>query len=144
MDIVRALVRGHELPTFERALHTCLEVGLDERVAQPADVALRIGLAAGGVPVLAHPCRTDAGISEAPKWALEEYVSMGLGGVEAYHHSHNPEMIDRMVRFARKHDIAISCGSDSHNESRKPMPWNPELCRSLLERLDVEVPSAAA
>ncbi len=143
IDIARALVRGGEVPTFERAIVACAEVGLESIITQPAERALAVGLAAGATPVLAHPARAEYGFQTATDSILKELTDMGLGGVEAYHHSHKPEEIERLLNFARANKLAVSCGSDSHNSSRKPMPWNPELCRSLLERLDLRIEMAA-
>jgi 3',5'-nucleoside bisphosphate phosphatase len=144
IDIARALLRGGEVPNFDRAVYLCRQFGLDETINQPADKAMAIGLRAGGVPVIAHPARNEYDIAEANLNILNEFVEMGLGGIEIYHYSHKLEDIERLTAFARQNDLAISCGSDSHNEARKPMPWNPELCRSLLERLNRQAPSLAA
>jgi predicted metal-dependent phosphoesterase TrpH len=141
VDIARALHRGGEVRTFDQALNLCLQFGLQERVcAQPADKALRIGVAAGGIPVLAHPNRYEKGFTVPTDQTLHEFKEAGLAGVEAYHPSHKPEDVARLLKFANDNELAVSCGSDSHNEARRPQPWNPELCRSLLERFDVQVP----
>jgi predicted metal-dependent phosphoesterase TrpH len=143
-DIPRALVCGNEVQNYDHAYSVCMGGGFDEIINQPAELGFEIGNMAGAVMVLAHPGRSDPGISYASDHVLEEFVEMGLSGVEAYHYSHGGDAIERLVRFARKRDLAISCGSDSHNEARKPMPWNPELCRSLLERLDIDISEVAA
>ncbi|NWJ47370.1 MAG: PHP domain-containing protein [Chloroflexi bacterium] len=143
-DIPRALVRGDEVQSYDHAYSVCMGGGFDEIINQPAELGFEIGNMAGAVMVLAHPGRSDPGISYASDHVLDEFVEMGLAGVEAYHYSHGGDAIERLVRFARKRDLAISCGSDSHNEARKPMPWNPELCRSLLERLDIDISEVAA
>lgn len=144
IDIARALVRGGEVPAFDRAFQLCREVGIERTITQPAARAFAVGLQAGAVPVLAHPARSEADISSANTQILQDMVEMGLAGLEIYHYSHKPEDIIRLTAFARENKLAISCGSDSHNETRKPMPWNPELCKSLLERLDRRAPSLAA
>jgi predicted metal-dependent phosphoesterase TrpH len=143
IDIVRALVKGDEISTFDRAFNLCLGLGLDEVINQPADKAFAVGRQIGAVMVLAHPGRSDPGISYVPDSALLEFKEMGLDGLEAYHYSHSQHEIERLTQFAKTQGLAVSCGSDSHNESRKPMPWNPELCRSLLERLDLALSMAA-
>jgi hypothetical protein len=97
---------------------------------------LAVGREAGAIPVLAHPGRGGSEICAAPNEVLDEMVEMGLEGVEVYHYTHTTEMEERLTKFAHKNDLAISCGSDSHDEKRQPLPWHPELCRSLLERLE--------
>jgi 3',5'-nucleoside bisphosphate phosphatase len=144
VDIARALYRGGEVATFDQALHECRKEGLERICSQPADVALKVGLAAGGIPVLAHPGRYEYGFTVATTEILREMVDMGLAGVEVYHYSHQPADVARYLEFARQNELIISAGSDSHNESRKPTPWNPELTRTLLERLNMSVPNSSA
>lgn len=142
IDIARALHRGGEVRTFDQALNLCMQYGMKERIcSQPADKALQIGVAAGGIPVLAHPNRYEKGFTVPTDQTLHEFKEAGLGGVEAYHPSHKPEDVTRLLNFAHKNDLVVSCGSDSHNEARRPQPWNPELCRAMLERFDVSLPT---
>ncbi len=139
-DIARAMVRGGEVATFEQALTECRKFGLDRICCQAADVALKVAIEAGGVPVMAHPGRQEYGFTVATAETLREMVEFGLAGLEVYHHSHQPADVARYLDFAHQNKLAISAGSDSHGESRKPMPWNPELTRTLLERFDLPVP----
>ncbi|MDI7246806.1 MAG: PHP domain-containing protein [Bacillota bacterium] len=73
----------------------------------PAE-AVRLVLAAGGVPVLAHPGRT------AGDALLEELVDAGLQGIEAYYPTHGPELTRRWVEAARRHGLIVTGGSDFH------------------------------
>ncbi len=141
VDIAKALWRGGEVKNFDQALNLCMKFGLAERIcSQSADKAIRVGVAAGGVPVLAHPGRLEKGFTVPDDKTLLEFKEAGLAGIEVYHYSHQPEEVARFLKFTHDHELAVSCGSDSHNESRRPTPWSPELCRSLLERLDIAVP----
>ncbi len=133
-DIVRALVRGGEVSTFDRGYNLCVPFGIEHTCSQPADRAIEAALSAGGIPMLAHPGRAEYSFSRATPEVLTELVGMGLAGVEVYHYSHQPADIELYQNFARRHNLLISAGSDSHNEARKPTPWNPELTRGLLER----------
>ncbi|MEI6046684.1 MAG: PHP domain-containing protein [Chloroflexota bacterium] len=137
-ELSRALLHGGEVESFSQARALCREVDVDGPITQSVKLALAVGLAAGAIPVLAHPGRGGSEISAAPNEVLEEMVQMGLKGVEVYHYTHTPEMVERLMKFARKHDLLISCGSDSHDEVRGPKAWHPELCRSLLEHLGLE------
>jgi predicted metal-dependent phosphoesterase TrpH len=143
-ELSRALVLGGEVADIAQARAVCREVDRDGSITQSVERALAVGLAAGAIPVLAHPGRGGSEICAAPNEVLDEMVEMGLKGVEVYHYTHTPEMEERLVKFAQKNDLAISCGSDSHDDVRKPLPWHPELCRSLLERLDIEDSTLAA
>ncbi len=142
IDVARALHRGGEITTFDQAIKFCRQHGLDRICSQPADEAIRVALAAGGIPVIAHPGRQEYGFTVATTETLRELVEVGLAGIEVYHYSHGPAEINRYLEFARQHGLAISAGSDSHGENRKPTPWNPELAAALLERFDLEQPAA--
>jgi predicted metal-dependent phosphoesterase TrpH len=143
-ELSRALLRGGEVADLAQARAVCREVDTDGSITQSVERALAVGRAAGAIPVLAHPGRGGSEICAAPNEVLDEMVEMGLEGVEVYHYTHTTEMEERLIKFARKNDLAISCGSDSHDEKRQPLPWHPELCQSLLERLDLNENSLAA
>lgn len=140
VEIARALYLGGEVPTFDRAMRLAYEVGLGRVCSQSADKAISVSLAAGGVPVMAHPGREEYGFKIATLEVLRELVEYGLAGVEVYHYSHPQAEVEKYRNFARQNNLIISAGSDSHNVARKPTPWNPELVRDLLERLDVAPP----
>jgi predicted metal-dependent phosphoesterase TrpH len=140
IDIGRALVKGGEVRSLEHGLDLCRPAGLDRICFQDADKALSVAVAAGGVPVIAHPGRAEHGFSSASSTVLQELQALGLAGLEAYHPSHSPETIEYYLDFARRHKMLVSAGNDSHTEIRKPTPWNPQLVRGLLERFDVGVP----
>jgi predicted metal-dependent phosphoesterase TrpH len=143
-ELSRALLRGGEVADLAQARAVCREVDTDGSITQSVERALAVGRAAGAIPVLAHPGRGGSEICAAPNEVLNEMVEMGLEGVEVYHYTHTTEMEERLTKFAQKNDLAISCGSDSHDEKRQPLPWHPELCRSLLERLDLNDSTLAA
>lgn len=140
VEIARALYHGGEVATFDQALRLCREVGLDRVCSQSADKAIQVSLAAGGIPIMAHPGREEYGFKIATVEVLREMVEFGLSGVEVYHYSHPPAEVEHYRNFARQNGLIISAGSDSHNESRKPTPWDPELVRDMLERLNVTPP----
>lgn len=76
---------------------------------------------AGGIPVLAHPMK----ISHLTRQGGEDFFerldrqlvklkSWGLGGMECYYSSHQPEETERLVCMAKKHGLIITAGSDFH------------------------------
>lgn len=142
IEIARALYKGGEVATFDQALRLGREFGMERVCSQSADKAIAVSLAAGGIPIMAHPGREEYGFKVATLEILREMVEFGLAGVEVYHYSHPPAEVERYHNFARQNGLIISAGSDSHNESRKPTPWDPELVRALLERLNVAPPKA--
>jgi len=63
---------------------------------------------AGGIAVLAHPGQLlnfDA---------IDEWAELGLEGIEVYHPSHNEEDRQRALRYAKKHNLIVTGGSDFH------------------------------
>lgn len=71
---------------------------------------------AGGVPVLAHPVylKNDA--------LIEEFVAVGLAGIEVYHSGHGPKEIRRYEEIATRLNLVKTGGSDYHGESREGQP----------------------
>jgi len=65
-------------------------------------------LAAGGVPVLAHP--NCMGRDEY----IPELIGCGLRGIEVYHTDHTPEAVRRYEEIARANNLLITGGSDCH------------------------------
>jgi len=43
------------------------------------------------------------------------------------------------LKYAQKHDLLISSGSDSHGPDKKPIKYQAELSRSLLERVGIQI-----
>ena len=70
--------------------------------------AVRLILAAGGAPCLAHPCMG------VPDELIESLVGEGLCGIEVYHPEHNGIAERKYYRFARQYDLAVLGGSDFH------------------------------
>jgi predicted metal-dependent phosphoesterase TrpH len=70
--------------------------------------AVNIVQDAGGVAVLAHPGRMYS-LKE-----LEQLTDKGMDGLEVAHPSHNAEIRTRMEKFALKHHLLASGGSDFH------------------------------
>ncbi|HRZ86669.1 MAG TPA: PHP domain-containing protein [bacterium] len=77
----------------------------------PAD-AIALIRSVGGMAVLAHPglTRSDAlipGLKDA-----------GLGGIEAYHIEHTPDMTKHYLSLAKRYGLAVSGGSDCHGHGK--------------------------
>ncbi|MGE0707890.1 MAG: PHP domain-containing protein [Planctomycetota bacterium] len=73
-----------------------------------AEEGLRAIVAAGGVPVLAHPTDLDLGAH------LNPLVEYGLRGIEAHRPRTTPAHLERILRRAERHGLAITGGSDFH------------------------------
>lgn len=71
----------------------------------------------GAIPVLAHP-----GVTRADE-LLDELISAGLGGIEAYHADHTPAQRTHYARIAAERGLLVTGGTDYHG----PGAPNPEL-----------------
>ena len=78
----------------------------------PAD-SFQMIRAAGGVPVLAHPCSLKLGQKQL-RALLMELKEQGLAGVEVYHSEHNPSQTKLYHRLATDLGLAATGGSDFH------------------------------
>ena len=82
-------------------------------------------LAAGGVPVWAHPCHARGNIR-----ALGERLrAWGLMGLEVYHPSATAGESELLLSMARQMKLLASCGSDCHGANKPGVrigcTWRP-------------------
>lgn len=98
---------------FARYLYDDGPVHIDKTRMSAAE---GIGLAKklSGVAILAHP-----GLSGL-LGDLDEFIAMGLDGVEVYHPKHGGETIARLLRYCRETKLLISGGSDFHGPGDGP------------------------
>ena len=73
---------------------------------------------AGGVAVLAHPPQLNYQNSAQLRRILEELVSGGLGGIEAYHNNNSPQQTRDYLTLARRYGLTVAGGSDFHGLAR--------------------------
>jgi hypothetical protein len=78
--------------------------------------AIELINAAGGIPVLAHPCLLELENDEQLDDILREMMSMGLKGLEVYFPQHSPEQTRRYAALARRHDLFMTGGTDFHGD----------------------------
>ena len=70
--------------------------------------AIRLILEAGGIPVLAHPSKTNRDD------LLDTLVECGLKGIETYCHGQTQATLQKYRDYARKHNLICSGGADFH------------------------------
>jgi hypothetical protein len=70
--------------------------------------------AAGGIPVLAHPCLLELETEDQLEELLQEMTAMGLKGLEVYFTDHSPEQTRRFAELARRHELLMTGGTDFH------------------------------
>jgi predicted metal-dependent phosphoesterase TrpH len=106
----RFLVRGR--PGYvERARFTPVE-------------AVRTILAAGGVPVLAHPLHgvaDDSDVQALVAARVGELVEAGLHGLEVYYDGYDDAAVRYLAGLAHQHGLIATGGSDFHGPGRTPL-----------------------
>lgn len=81
----------------------------------PKDVITKIH-EAGGVAILAHPGVTfkNTKIEKSIKTIIEEFVEMGIDGIECYYPAHNYTYEQELIDMCEQHNLMITVGSDFH------------------------------
>ncbi len=83
--------------------------------------AIELILAAGGIPVLAHPgllkCKTSDQFDEL----LAGLKAMGILGVEVFYPEHTAEQTHLFAQLAQRHNLLLTGGTDFHGAI------NPEI-----------------
>jgi hypothetical protein len=82
-----------------------------DRYAPDLDRAVGLVRAAGGVPVLAHPCSPGY---EIPDAVIERLAGTGLAGIEVFHFDHDEATRKRLLELAGALDLITTGGSDDH------------------------------
>lgn len=80
--------------------------------------AIHLIHAAGGITSLAHPAKLGD-----PLRIIRLLKDAGLDALEAYHSDHTPAATERMLAYARRFNLGVTGGSDSHG------PHNPRIVR---------------
>ncbi len=78
-------------------------------------------LAAGGIPVLAHPAYGSGDeliLGKEMETRLKKLLGYGLQGVEAYYSGFTPKLIAEQLAFASKYNLYVTAGSDYHGTNK--------------------------
>ena len=136
-NIACALVDSGHASTISDAFARFLEPGtlgyFELERPSPAEV---IGLirGAGGIPVLAHPCKLKAN----PHNVVMQLAAQGLMGLEAYYPTSTKGQIELFVSLASKYGLIITSGSDYHGANRDILPglaWEDNALLNKSARL---------
>ncbi len=96
--------------------------------------AVRLIVAAGGVPVIAHP--TPAGRDRMmPMSLIRELISLGLGGFELGHRENTPEGIAVLRAVAVEHDLIVTGSSDYHGRGKPNVPGEHTTSDEMVARI---------
>jgi predicted metal-dependent phosphoesterase TrpH len=129
--IALAMLEGGHIKTFDEAFEKYLgrngPAYVEREKMTPAE-AVELITGAGGLPVLAHPGQ----LPDLDQF-LEELKGAGLLGMEVYYQDYGPEVVERLLAAARRHDLLPLGGSDYHGlgTARErdlgdiPLPFEP-------------------
>lgn len=96
--------------------------------------AVKLVVAAGGVPVIAHPA--PAGRARMmPIPVIEELIELGLAGLEIDHRE-NTASGRRVLRdLARRHDLIVTGSSDYHGAGKPNRPGENTTSEDMVARI---------
>lgn len=136
------LVRHGVVPDYQTAFDEYLAKGakayLNRKLYRPVE-AIRLMVAAGVVPVLAHPFTLNLGFEQLEGF-VDELVAAGLCGIEGFH-GDLPEIEQEPFRaLGGARNLIVSGGSDYHGGMRpdRGMPggkYGVQVPETVLEEL---------
>lgn len=138
--IADALVRkGHvanRSAAFESILHW--RSGYYEKYYAPSPLeGVRMVVAAGGVPVLAHPA-THGRYRPMDDTVIRQLADEGLFGLEVGHRDNSDEGKARLLELAARYGLQVTGSSDYHGEGKPNRlaenTTSPDVLEKLLER----------
>ncbi len=135
--IADALVRKGHVPNrsaaFESILHW--QGGYYEKYYAPTPLeGVRMIVAAGGVPVLAHPA-SHGKYRSMDDSIISELVDNGLFGLEVYHRDNTEDGRLWLLALAEKFGLAVTGSSDYHGEGKPNRLAENTTAPDVLERI---------
>lgn len=120
LHIAKALVAGGYASSLTEAFDRYIGSGApayepSERISRRE--AIELAAAAGGVAVLAHPCKLKAD----PHSLIRELADYGLWGIEAYYPISTPGQTKLFSSLASRYGLISTCGSDFHGKNRETL-----------------------
>jgi hypothetical protein len=117
--IARCLVKKGYVKDIKEAFSFYLSKGKPayiEKEKISAEEAVNAIKKSSGIPFIAHPVTLDDNINNLEKHLIL-LKSVGFEGIEAIHPDLNKELSDYLIKFANRHNMLISGGSDFHSFS---------------------------
>jgi len=115
--IAKVLVKRGLAATIDEAFDRLLGAGRPAYVDKyriDCAQAIRIILAAGGIPVLAHPGLLDCTTEDQFDRLTAGLKEMGIKGIEVYYSEHTPDQTRFFAELALRHDLLMTGGTDFH------------------------------
>jgi predicted metal-dependent phosphoesterase TrpH len=148
--IASILVRKGVVASIQEAFDVWLAKGrpayVDKERLAP-DVALRLAVSSGGVPVLAHPL--SLGLSPAETSAtVAALAGLGLAGVESVYGRYTVEERQAMAALAGQNRLVATGGSDYHGRYKPDLQvgvgrGDLDVADAVLEQLRDRIPARA-
>lgn len=127
--VARGIVRDRG-EAFDGILHP-REGYYEAHYAPDPLTAIELVVAAGGVPVIAHP----AGRERMSDATLRRLIDAGLGGLEIDHRENTAEGREWLRRFADEYDLIVTGSSDYHGAGKPNVPGENTTAADMLQRI---------
>lgn len=114
--IAKALIGKGSVRDFEEAFSRYLAKGRPayvEKEKMSPEEAIRVILAHGGIPVLAHPFTLELEESKFRRF-IRELADYGLIGIEISYPEHTRSQKRLFTRIAQEHGLLVTGGTDYH------------------------------
>lgn len=138
IDNARLLQAHGQAQTFQEAMNIITDVGFRSIMADMAE-AVDAAHQAGGVALIAHPGRREAGFTLYTTELLDQVSeTVPLDGIEVFHPSHSAEQKADFQAYVSRRGWLQSTGSDSHGpRHRYPIAHQASVSAALLARCQV-------
>jgi 3',5'-nucleoside bisphosphate phosphatase len=139
-DNARLLLAHGQAGDMGAALAMIRDAGYRQALA-PLDRAIAAAHASGAVAILAHPGRGGGEIFRFDPPLIEEMLAdVPLDGIEVYYPIHSDEQTAAYAALARRRDLLVGAGSDSHGpQQRLPVAYPARSVAALLARCGVQI-----
>lgn len=114
--IARHMIKKGYVKSIDEAFDLYLGTGKAAYVDKyrvDCELAFKLIIDAGGLPVLAHPGLIDLPAAELEK-TVDCMVDLGLKGIEALYPAHAKLQNELFFKLARKHKLVVTGGTDFH------------------------------
>ncbi|MDD3921323.1 MAG: PHP domain-containing protein [Eubacteriales bacterium] len=99
---------------FDRYLKKGCPAYCTEQRLSPEEI-IRVITKAGGIPVLAHPCKLSGNVHET----VRQLAGWGIMGLEAYYPASSKGTTALFESLAAQYNLLVTAGSDYHGNNRK-------------------------
>ena len=96
--------------------------------------AVRLVVAAGGVPIVAHPAPRGR-MRMMPRAVIEELIGLGLAGFEIDHRENTEDGKAILREIARRHDLIVTGSSDYHGRGKPNLPGENTTADDMVARI---------